>query len=115
LNQNLKHYFSLARSKESQYKNILRDLKYFLKSQKVSDAIIALEDEYNLSAEEILKLDDFFSSYLAGIPFDYILNETEFMGYKFFVDPRVLIPRPETELIVEWTLEFRVHGVQIFC
>jgi len=105
LNQNLKYYFSLARSKESQYKNILRDLKYFLKSLKVSDAIIALEDEYNLSAEEILKLDDFFSSYLAGIPFDYILNESEFMGHKFFVDPRVLIPRPETELIVEWTLE----------
>lgn len=104
MNQGLKYYFSLARSKESQHQNILRDLKYFLKSLEVSNAVITLEDEYDLSTEEVLKLDAFFSSYLAGMPLDYILNESEFMGYKFFVDSRVLIPRPETELIVEWVL-----------
>ena len=104
MNQGLKYYFSLARSKESQHQNILRDLKYFLKSLEVSNAVITLEDEYDLSTEEALKLDAFFSSYLAGMPLDYILNESEFMGYKFYVDSRVLIPRPETELIVEWVL-----------
>ena len=104
MNQSIKYYFALARSKEYQYQNILRDLKYFLKSLGVSDAIITLEDQHNFSAEDILKLDTFFSSYLAGIPLDYILNESEFMGYKFYVDSRVLIPRPETELIVEWVL-----------
>ena len=104
MNQDLKYYFSLARSKESQHQNILRDLKYFLKSLEVSNAIIALEDDCDLSTEEALKLDAFFSSYLAGMPLDYILNESEFMGYKFYVDSRVLIPRPETELIVEWVL-----------
>jgi len=104
LNQSIKYYFALARSKEYQFQNILRDFKYFLKSLGVSDAIITLEDQHNLSSEDILKLDTFFSSYLAGIPLDYILNESEFMGYKFYVDSRVLIPRPETELIVEWVL-----------
>ena len=104
MNQSIKYYFALARSKEYQFQNILRDFKYFLKSLGVSDAIITLEDQHNLSSEDILKLDTFFSSYIAGIPLDYILNESEFMGYKFYVDSRVLIPRPETELIVEWVL-----------
>ena len=57
MNQDLKYYFSLARSKESQHQNILRDLKYFLKSLEVSNAIIALEDDCDLSTEEALKLD----------------------------------------------------------
>ena len=109
MNQSLKNYFTLARSKESQYQNIVRDLKCFLKSIGVNDTIITLEDEHDLSAAEISKLDTFFSSYLSGIPLDYILNESEFMGYKFYVDSRVLIPRPETELIVEWTLDLSLN------
>jgi len=85
LNYSLKYYFTLARSKESQHQNILRDLKYFLRSLGISDATLALEDEYDLSAEAAPKLDTFFSSYFSGIPLDYILNESEFMGYKFYV------------------------------
>ena len=109
MNSSLNYYFALARSKESKHQNILRDLKHLLKSLGVSEATVNLEDQYNLSAEEILKINTFFSSYLAGIPFDYILNESEFMGHKFFVDSRVLIPRPETELIVEWVLDLSLN------
>jgi release factor glutamine methyltransferase len=37
-------------------------------------------------------------------PVQYVLNETWFCGLKFFVNNNVLIPRPETEELVEWVI-----------
>ncbi|VFR43894.1 Protein-N(5)-glutamine methyltransferase PrmC, methylates polypeptide chain release factors RF1 and RF2 [plant metagenome] len=42
---------------------------------------------------------------LAGEPMAYLLGEREFMGHVYAVAPGVLIPRPETELLVETALE----------
>ena len=38
---------------------------------------------------------------ISGEPLQYILGHQEFWSIDFRVDPRVLIPRPETELLVE--------------
>lgn len=40
-----------------------------------------------------------------GVPLAYLLGEKEFHGLTFGVDAGVLVPRPETELLVEWALE----------
>uniref|UniRef100_UPI003563EB8A peptide chain release factor N(5)-glutamine methyltransferase n=1 Tax=Hydrogenophaga sp. TaxID=1904254 RepID=UPI003563EB8A len=42
---------------------------------------------------------------LAGEPFAYILGQREFFGLTLQVDARVLVPRPDTETLVEWALE----------
>jgi release factor glutamine methyltransferase len=49
-------------------------------------------------------------------PFHYITGEKEFFGLSFHVDDRVLIPRPETELLVEIGLK-RLHEIDrpVFC
>lgn len=37
-------------------------------------------------------------------PLQYVLNEAWFCGFRFYVDDRVLIPRPETEELIEWII-----------
>lgn len=45
----------------------------------------------------------------AGEPVAYLVGHKEFYGMQLRVDPRVLVPRPDTETLVEWALEV-LHG-----
>ncbi|MBN2045543.1 MAG: peptide chain release factor N(5)-glutamine methyltransferase [Anaerolineales bacterium] len=57
--------------------------------------------EYNLSADQSAQLNHSLDELLKGTPLPYILGYWEFFGHRFRVTPDVLIPRPETELLVE--------------
>ncbi|MDO4988646.1 MAG: peptide chain release factor N(5)-glutamine methyltransferase [Synergistes sp.] len=46
----------------------------------------------------------------SGVPLSYVLHEAEFCGYRFKVGRGVLIPRPETELLVEEALKYFPAG-----
>ncbi len=59
----------------------------------------------NLSEKEEMEFQEILTSLKTGKPFQQILGETEFYGLKFFVDEHVLIPRPETEELLELAME----------
>ncbi|KQY00123.1 protein-(glutamine-N5) methyltransferase, release factor-specific [Massilia sp. Root133] len=58
-----------------------------------------------LTPDEASRLDDLVARRLRGEPIAYIVGRREFFGLDFQVGPAVLIPRPDTELIVELSLE----------
>ena len=64
-------------------------------------AWVAAHPEVILDGEQQRRLDDLLQRRVAGEPLPYILGEWEFYGLRLRVSPAVLIPRPETELLVE--------------
>ncbi|QRX83856.1 peptide chain release factor N(5)-glutamine methyltransferase [Glaciimonas sp. PAMC28666] len=63
------------------------------------------QDQRCVSAQEAEQLSKLFRRRLEGEPIAYILGQREFFGLVLEVTPAVLIPRPETELLVELALE----------
>ena len=59
----------------------------------------------DLNGETFQRYVDLINRRLLGEPVAYITGHREFYGLDFYVDPRVLIPRPETELLVEKAIE----------
>lgn len=72
----------------------------------LSSVQIHSEPEQILSREEEDKLQELVGRRLKHEPAAYILKNKEFYGIDFYVDSRVLIPRPETEILVDAALEF---------
>ncbi|MCQ2471425.1 MAG: peptide chain release factor N(5)-glutamine methyltransferase [Clostridia bacterium] len=69
----------------------------------------ALKKDKKVSSKQEVEFLSLIRRRIAGEPLQYILGEWEFMGYPFCVGEGVLIPRPETELLVDFAKE-RLNG-----
>lgn len=67
---------------------------------------VYLDSQALVSRDTLTLLEDMLERRLSREPLQYIIGETEFMSLPFLVDPSTLIPRPETELLVEQVLEY---------
>lgn len=68
------------------------------------------QSERALTGDEAARLEALVQRRVQGEPIAYIVGEREFFGLPFKVGPGVLIPRPDTELIVELALERLPRG-----
>ena len=68
-------------------------------------------DEERLGPEEAARWADWLARRAGGEPLAYLLGEKEFHGLMLEVTPDVLVPRPETELLVDWAVELLVSRV----
>lgn len=64
------------------------------------------QSEQVLNALQAEQLNQLIHRRSAGEPMAYLLGEREFYGLDFYVTPDVLIPRPDTELLVDLALQF---------
>ena len=82
--------------------NAKKEIEWFLLDKfkfKISD--IKLNTDIHLTQIEKEQFINFIYERSSGKPFQYILNKCDFYGYDFYLNSNTLIPRPETELIID--------------
>jgi release factor glutamine methyltransferase len=66
---------------------------------------LALNPDFEVDTIQLLQWETVLSQLKEQKPIQYILGETEFFGLPFYVNENTLIPRPETEELVEWIIK----------
>jgi len=94
-------YFS-QNNVESPRLNIEHLLAELLRKKRID---LYVEFERQLTQEELAQLKEQIQRRVKGEPLQYILGQTDFYDSSFIVGPGVLIPRPETEILVDELLK----------
>lgn len=115
--ENLKKCFN----ENPKLENVILNAKKFLKNYDIPnvDANVIIMNVLNLTKVELYTKNDIIigknnlkticdclKKRISGMPTQYIISKCEFMGLDFFVDENVLIPRCDTEIVVEKVLEY---------
>ena len=74
-------------------------LEFKMKMKRID---LALQPDSKLMDEQLAEWDFLLQRLLQEVPIQYLLGRTHFYGLEFEVDENVLIPRPETEELVDW-------------
>ena len=75
----------------------------------VSKEQIIIHNKEELTIEQENIYNEYVARIILGEPIQYIIGKQEFMGIDFKVNPSVLIPQPDTEILVERTIEILKH------
>lgn len=105
LKQYKQHFF---KELESVFDEMEIESFFFLISEhlhEIKRIDLALNPNYEILDEDVEKWNFILSELKKEKPIQYILGKTTFYGLDFFVNKNTLIPRPETEELVEWILE----------
>ena len=107
--------------KADSLRNIKNDVVKILKKEKVEgyleeaeillceafniDRVRIYTDDYKPAPDQLKKLSIYLEKRSQRIPLGYVINKAFFYGNEFYVDENVLIPRPETEVLVDSVLK----------
>jgi len=101
--------FEMSKKTKLNFLDVELILAYFLK--KTREFVLA-HPEYKITRLQEKKIKKLISRRVKGLPIAYLTGHKEFYGLNFKVNKNVLIPRPETELMVEEALKLIVHNSQ---
>tara|TARA_B110000444_G_scaffold214701_1_gene212153 strand:- start:185 stop:1027 length:843 start_codon:yes stop_codon:yes gene_type:complete len=79
----------------------------------VNRASILARPERPLSANQLVEINRWADALRNDVPFAYLAGEQEFWGLNLAVSPHVLVPRPETELLIESALALLQNGASL--
>ena len=104
---------SLTDIKNQPNKNITKsDIIYCLMEAIGKDkSYIITNHDKEIDSNQLIKFNFFFDSLKDGMPLAYVLGNQFFYKYKYYVNHNVLIPRPETEIIIS---EIINRGDQVY-
>ena len=108
-----KNQLRLASNTYTEFSTPLLDTDCLLSHVLKRDRTFLLAHSQDFMEEKYLA--DFFElleKRKTGIPIAYLTNSKEFFGYNFFVNQNVLIPKPDTELLVQKTIDILVNLIE---
>ena len=94
--------YGVKKLKERELDNPVNKAKILLANLlNVQKEYLVINQDKSIDDEKVTRYKQDIDDLIIGKPLQYITNSVEFMRLKFYVDENVLIPRPDTEILVE--------------